>query len=181
MPVTTSKKFWTDEELLGIKHEGKVELVDGELIKMTPAGGEQGRVNMNLAARLHSYVRRHKLGEVYDAQTGFRPHENMRAPDTSFVRKERLPGGKTPEGLIPVPPDLAVEVLGPKETIADYEGKIGEYLDWGVPLIWLIDPKTKTVTVIRQNGERVTLKGNDVLSGEEVVPGFKIRVRKVFG
>lgn len=180
MPVTTAKKVWTDEELLRVKHEGKVELVNGRLIKMTPAGLEQGRVNARFTVRLGSYILRRKLGEIFDAQTGFRPRRNMRAPDFSFVRKERLPDGRVPEGIGHFPPDLAVEVLGPKETISDYESKIAEYLDWGVPLIWILDPKTKTVTVVRQKGERVTLKGNDVLSGEEVVPGFKVRVRKIF-
>lgn len=180
MTVTTAKKVWTDEELMRIKHEGKVELVDGELRLMTPASGKQGKVNMNLAARLYNHVRRNKLGEVYDAQTGFRPYENMRVPDTSFVRKERLPGGETPEGFLPIPPDLAVEVLGPKETVADYEGKVREYLDWGVRLIWLVDPNTQTVTVVRPDETRNTLESKDVLSGEDVVLGFKVRVRKIF-
>jgi Uma2 family endonuclease len=75
---------------------------------------------------------------------------------------------------------LAVEVLAPDETVADYEEKIAEYLSWGVRLIWLVDPNTQTVTVVRANGERQVLRGNDVLSGEDVVPSFKIRVKKIF-
>jgi len=70
--------------------------------------------------------------------------------------------------------------LGLNETFADYEEKVAEYLSWGVRLIWLVDPNTETVMVIRQNGERQVLKGKDVLSGEDVVPGFKIRVKTIF-
>ncbi|GBC99080.1 hypothetical protein HRbin17_01601 [bacterium HR17] len=177
--AVVAKRTWTDEELLKIKHEGKVELVDGEVIFMPPAGLEQGGISADLLTRLNNYVRRHKLGRVFDAQTGFRPHNNMRAPDIAFVSKERLPQ-KLPKGFLQVAPDLVVEVFGPHETVGDYEGKVQEYLSWGVRLIWLVDPNTQTVTVIRQNGERKTLKGNDVLSGEEVVPGFKIRVKTIF-
>ncbi len=180
MAIPKIKKVWTDEELMRIKHEGKVELVNGEVKFLTPAGGEQGSINAQLTVRLGSYILRHKLGRIFDAQTGYRPRENMRAPDFSFVRKERLPEGQVPKGFLPIPPDLAVEVLAPDEKIANYEGKVQEYLEWGVQLIWLVDPNTQTVTVIRANGERVMLKGNDVLSGEEVIPGFKIRVRTIF-
>ena len=179
MTVVT-KKVWTDEELLRIKHEGKVELVDGEVRLMSPAGLEQGRINARLTVRLGSYILRHKLGEIFDAQTGFRPYENMRAPDFSFIRRERLPKGKLPEGFGKIPPDLAVEVFAPNETVDDYEEKVAEYLSWGVRLIWLVDPNTRTVTVIRANGERQTLSEKDVLTGEDVVPGFKIRVKKIF-
>jgi Uma2 family endonuclease len=178
MTVVT-KKVWTDEELMRIKHEGKVELVDGEVKLMTPAGAEQGAISMDLATRLNNYVRRHKLGRIFDAQTGFRPFENMRAPDISFVSKGKLPE-RLPKGFLRVAPDLAVEVLGPEEKVSDYDGKVAEYLSWGVRLIWLVDPNTETVTVVRANGEREVLKGNDVLTGEDVVPGFKIKVRKIF-
>ena len=178
--AVVAKRTWTDEELLKIKHEGKVELVDGEVIFMPPAGLEQGGISADLLTRLNNYVRRHKLGRVFDAQTGFRPHNNMRAPDIAFVSKAKLPAGRLPKGIGHIVPDMVVEVLGPYETVGDYEGKVQEYLSWGVRLIWLVDPNTQTVTVIRQNGERKTLKGNDVLSGEEVVPGFKIRVKTIF-
>jgi len=179
MTVVT-KKVWTDEELMRIKHEGKVELVDGEVILMTPAGLEQGRINARLTVRLGSYVLRRKLGEIFDAQTGFRPYGNMRAPDISFVRKERLPEGRLPKGFGHFAPDLVVEVFGLNETISDYEDKVSEYLSWGVRLIWLVDPNTRTVTVIRANGERQVLSEKDVLTGEDVVPGFKVRVKKIF-
>jgi len=178
MTVVT-KKVWTDEELMRIKHEGKVELVDGEVKLMTPAGAEQGAISMDLATRLNNYVRRHKLGRIFDAQTGFRPFENLRAPDISFVNKEKLPE-RLPKGFLRVAPDLAVEVLGPEEKVSDYDEKVAEYLSWGVRLIWLVDPNTETVTVVRANGDREVLKGNDVLTGEDVVPGFKIKVRKIF-
>lgn len=178
--TVAAKKIWTDEELLRLKHEGKVELVNGEVRRMRPAGLEQGAISMDLATRLNDFVRRRKLGRVFDAQTGFRLHGNLRYPDISFVRAERLPQGPLPKTFADFAPDLAVEVFAPEETVADYEKKIAEYLGWGARLIWLVDPNTQTVTVVRANGERQALRGNDALSGEDVVPGFKIRVKKIF-
>ncbi len=175
------RKEWTDEELLRIEHEGKVELVNGELILMTPAGLEQEDVVAALIEQLRPYVRKRRLGRVYASQAGFRPKKNLRCPDVSFVRTERLlPGGKSPKGFGHFPPDLAVEVFAPDETVDDYKDKVREYLRWGVRLIWLVDPNTQTVTVCRPDGERITLKRNQVLSGEDVVPGFKCRVRTLF-
>lgn len=97
MPVMTHE--WTDEELLAVQHGGKTELVDGELMLMTPAGGEQGELNVVISSLLLTHVKKNGLGKVYDAQTGFRPeNKNMRASDVAFVRTERLPGGKSPRG-----------------------------------------------------------------------------------
>ena len=179
--VVPMKGTLSDEELLRIKYDGKVELVDGELRLMTPAGMEQGEVSMNLAIMLGSHVREHRLGKLYDAQTGFRPSGgNLRAPDISFVRMERLPDGKSPKGFAHFPPDLAVEVFAPDETVDDYQEKVQEYLNWGVRLIWLVDPNTQTVTVYYPDGSRKTLSGDDILSGEDVIPGFKCHVNELF-
>ena len=179
MAIAT-KKVWTDDELMRIKHEGKVELVDGEVKLMTPAGMEQGWINARLAARLGSFILRRKLGFFFDAQTGFRPKGNMRAPDFSFVSRERFPDGKLPKGFGHITPDFVVEVLALDETFDDYEEKVAEYLSWGVKLIWLVDPNTETVMVVKGSEDRRVLKGNDVLTGEDIVPGFKIRVKTIF-
>jgi Uma2 family endonuclease len=174
------KTTWTDEELMQVDHEGKVELVNGELIRMTPAGLEQGEVDVNLILQLGNYVKPRQLGKVYDAQTGFRPYENMRAPDVAFVRLERLPGGKSPQGFGHFPPDLAVEVFAPGETVADYADKVAEYFRWGVRLVWLVDPAPQTVTVCHSPSALTTLTAGDELSGEDVVPGFTCRVGELF-
>jgi len=179
-PVRTAQKEWTDEELLRIEHEGKVELVNGELEFMAPAGLEQEDIVAALIESLRPYVRKRRLGRVYASQAGFRLKRDLRCPDVSFVRTERLPGGKSPKGFGHFPPDLAVEVFAPDETVDDYKDKVREYLQWGVRLVWLVDPNTQTVTVCRPSGEPTTLKGNQVLSGEDVVPGFKCRVRTLF-
>jgi len=173
-------KVWTDEELMKIKHEGKVELVKGELKLMTPAGLEQEDVVAALIALLRPFVRKQGLGRVYASQAGFRPKENLRCPDVSFVRTERLPSGRSPRGFGHFPPDLAVEVFAPDETAHDYTEKLQEYFAWGVRLVWLVDPNTRTVLVHRSPTDARRLTERDELSGEDVIPGFSCQVAELF-
>ncbi len=174
------KTAWSDEELLRIDHEGKVELVNGELLLTRPAGMQEGAVGATIGALLCQHVRKHGLGRAYGAHTGFRPYDNTRAPDVSFVRAERLPGGRSPKGFGHFPPDLAVEVFAPDETAREYREKVEEYFGWGVALVWLVDPESRTVTVCRSPVDRVVLTAEDELTGGDVVPGFTCRVSELF-
>lgn len=179
--MRASKKIWTDEDLLKVKHQGKVEFVQGKLKLMIPAAGEQGQVDATIIILLGSFVRENRLGRVYDAQTGFRPpNMNLRAPDVSFVRLERLPGGKSPKGFLHLAPDVAVEVFAPDETASDYAAKLREYFAWGVRLVWLVDPSTRTVLLYRSPTDSRLLTERDDLSGEDVIPGFSCRVAELF-
>ena len=99
---------------------------------------------------LTNFVRPRKLGQVYGSNAGYRlPNGDIRAPDVSFVHQERIPGGYPPKGFAEYPPDLAVEVLSPNQKLQDLGEKVGEFLDWGTPLVWVLDPDTRSVTVYR--------------------------------
>lgn len=179
--MAVTKKVWTDEEILSLKCEGKVEIVDGELKIMTPAGLEQEDVGAILVAHLVNYVIPRKLGRIYMSQAGFRmPNGDLRAPDVSFVRTEKLPGGRSPKKFGHFPPDLAVEILAEDETPDDYAEKVREYLDWGVTLVWVIDPNTRTVWVHRKGRHPTQLSEDDELDGEDVIPGFRMPVKTLF-
>lgn len=176
--VTTEKKKWTDEELMAIEHEGKVELVNGELILMPPAGIEQDDVIIKLIQLLLPFVDR-GIGHLHSPQAGFRPHDNLRSPDVAFTKTERLPL-KSPKGFARFIPNLAIEVLAPDEKPKHYEVKIREYFSWGVELVWLIDPNTFSVFVYRSPDDVLRLKGDDELTGEPVLAGFSCRVNQLF-
>src|SRR3954447_24700286 len=93
--MSTTEQLMTADELLRMPDDGfRYELVKGELRKMCPAGNEHGRVAMKFGWRLAQYVEANDLGEVYAAETGFlisSEPDTVRAPDVSFVRKERIP------------------------------------------------------------------------------------------
>src|SRR5262249_34881376 len=140
---------WTDDELLALPDEGRFELVDGELVHMSPAGGRHGEMAVELSARIRTFVKERGLGSVFDGQTGVRlPNGHLRSPDVAFVQKPRLPQG-TPEGFLHLAPDLAVEILSPGDRAGAVARKVAEYLSFGVRLLWVIDPGTRSVVVYR--------------------------------
>ena len=114
--------------------DARVELVEGEIIKMPPAGHEHGEIAGNIFAAMHAFIRKNKLGKVYAAETGFILHRNpdtVRAPDAAFVTAERAKETEGNEGFFPGPPDLAVEVISPNDSDEDVEAKVLDYLRAG--------------------------------------------------
>ena len=168
----THQKQWTDDELMALPDEGKHELVDGEVVHMSPAGWRHGNVVMRLAGRMEPFARQHRLGELFDGQTGFRlPNGGLRCPDISFVRAERLLK-EPPKGFLYVVPDLVVEIVSPTDRAAYVSRKVAEYLSLGVRLLWVIDPETRSAVVYRP-GQEPHRPSNDTLDGEDVLPGFR--------
>jgi Uma2 family endonuclease len=157
----------------------KYELVDGK-IRVSPAGYRHGRICVQLVLRLGAFIQERQLGDVLDPSTGFRlPSGNVRLPDVSFVAKGRLPNDQEPEGFAPLAPDLAVEVLSPDDRSRDVLDKVGEYLQAGVRLVWVIDPKQRTAAICRSLTDVRKLGPDDSLDGEDVVPGFPCRLAEV--
>ena len=153
--------------------EGDVrrELVDGEVIEMTPAGGLHGQVTTRLCRRLAEHVERHGGGEVLVGDVGFvlrlpADPERVRAPDVAFVSSSRLPEGRLPLGFVPCGPDLAVEVLSPTDNPVDAQQKVRDYLEGGTRLVWVIAPQAKSVTVYRADGTARLLRPPEELEAK---------------
>ncbi len=178
--ATTMRPVATEEDLLRTPEDGrKRELVDGR-IRMSPAGSRHGEVCVNVILALGGFVKQHRLGHVFDSSTGFRlPGGNVRLPDVAFVAAGRFPGEHVPQGFSDVPPDLAVEVLSPDDRSRDVLDKVGEYLQAGVRLVWVIDPKRRTAAVYRSLTDVRQLGPEDLLDGEDVLPGFQCRLADV--
>lgn len=104
----------------------------------------------------------------------------MRRADASFIHKDRLPLIEELQGHCPVAPDIAAEVVSPNDLYYEVEEKVEEYLDAGVKLVWVVNPPTRTVRVHRADGTVTDLGEEDELSGEDVLPGFRCRVRDLF-
>lgn len=170
----------TEADLLRVRDDGyKRELVDGE-IRVSPAGSRHGVIAVKLSARLLAHAEQNRLGDVFDSSTGFRlPGGNVRCPDVSFVARGRFEGGQVPQGFSPVPPDLAVEILSPDDRSRELLDKVGEYLDAGVRLVWVIDPRTRSATLYRSPAEVRTIGADEQLSGEDVVPGFRCPLSEI--
>lgn len=181
---TTLTRPVTADELLAMPDDGYCyELVKGELIRMAPAGFQHGNVAIRIGALLHDYVVRNKLGQTCGAETGFILRQNpdtVRAPDAAFVSQDRLDKAGIPVGFWIGPPDLAVEVVSPGDSAKEVKEKALEWLEAATQLVWIVNPKLRTVTVYRSLIDIVTLTEKDTLDGGEVVPGFEIKVADIF-
>ena len=180
--MVTIEKITTAEQLLAAGDIGRCELVRGELIMMSPAGSEHGWIIMNIAAPMATFVRQHSLGRVFGAETGFRighDPDTVRAPDVAFVVAQRI-GGKLSPGFFPGPPDLAVEVLSPDDRAGEVLAKVQDWLDAGCRGVWVVDPRTRTVTVYRSPSGIVLLGTSETVDGGDLLPGFSLAVSELF-
>ena len=182
--MRAERKWLTAEELLRLSTTGRrYELVKGKLFEMPLAGGRHGSAAMRIGALMGAYARANQLGEVFAAETGFvlrRDPDTVRAPDASFITRDRLPEGELPVGYLEIIPDLAVEVVSPSDTPSEVRDKVGDWLRAGTRLVWVIDPATRSATVYRSMDDFETLSESDELAGAEVVPGFTGSIQELF-
>lgn len=179
MSATTT--HMTAEELLHMPDDGyRHELIKGELLTMSPANHQHGRITMSLSGLLFNYVKKRNLGDLFAADTGFkleRDPDTVLAPDISFIARERATP-PTPFFLVGAP-DLAVEVLSPSDRKGKVESKTALWLELGAKSVWNVDPRKRTVEVVRADGERKLLHEADELV-DDTVPGFRVTVAKIF-
>ena len=153
------------------------EYVKGELVPMSPATRIHSKISVNVIRHLDQHVRENRLGEVHVEAT-FQVGERGLKPDVAFVSTPHLEGDEN-KGF-PIPPDLAIEVVSPSDVQWRVVDKAFAYLDAGTRLVWVLDPRSKTVTVYRSENDMVLLTREDTLTGEDVVPGFTCGVRQLF-
>jgi Uma2 family endonuclease len=165
----------TAEELLRLNLPDKrTELIRGRLVVRDPGGARHGAVAMRLGYRIMAHVEAHDLGRVYAAETGFKIEsapDTVRAPDVAFIAKHRVPEVE-PRGYPGWAPDLAVEVLAHDDHPAETLEKIAQWLKAGVRLVWVVDSEKRTGRIYRADGSEALLGPNDVLDGEDMLPGF---------
>jgi len=171
----------TVAELERLPDDGfRYDLLDGELIRMWPAGEEHGRIAAVLLRLLGVYVAEAKLGEVYAAETGFRlepGRHTVLGPDLAFVRAARV---QRTRSFAPLAPDLAVEVRSPSDRRRLVMEKVGRYLAAGTSLAWLVEPAQRTLTVFEAGQAPRILGAEDVLDGGEVIPGLEVPLNALF-
>jgi len=166
------------------ENEGKYfELNHGEILEMTPPTTIHSYIVTTLSYFLYGFVLNHDLGFVFGDNTGYALSQwRLVIPDVSFVAKGRL-NHPLPD-LIPVAPDLAVEVISPSNTHREMTNKIEDYLEHGTKMVWVVYPEDKVIDVIRKTDDGGSYKrrygGNDSLSGEDVIPNFSVAVAKIF-
>ena len=172
-------------ELARVNRDLKLErTATGELIVNPPTGGGSGRRNLSITGQLHRWFEANEnLGEAFDSSTGFTlPNGAERSPDAAWVSRNRWET-LTPEqqeSIVPLCPDFVVELRSKSDKLEPLRRKMQEYIENGTKLGWLIDPRNQKVEIYRFQAEVETLDRPAELSGEDVLPGFKLNLRRVW-
>lgn len=178
--MSVETRLMTADELLAMPDDGmRHELVNGELITMSPAGTDHGEIAMRIALHLAAHVQKHRLGKVYSSDTGFKlgqDPDTVRAPDVTFISASRVV--KTRKHF-PGAPDLAVEVISPNDTYSEVHAKVREYLAAGTRLVIVVDLDGEVAEIHSPTGVRY-IPPEGSLDGAEVVPGWTLPLRELF-
>lgn len=181
--VQTRPAVHTAEDLERLSAQGHhYELIRGELRPMSPSGGPHGDATSRVSFYVNGVVYGDDLGKTFAAETGFfleRDPDTVKAPDFAFVGYERLPD-PLPEGYVPLVPDLAVETRSPNDTAREVAEKVDEWLAAGVRMVWVIEPRKRTITTFRASRPPQVLGIDDTLDGEDVLPGLSVPVARIF-
>lgn len=156
--------------------EAKLELTArGELIIVSPTGGESGIRNIKISALLYLWTEKDGTGVAFDSSTMFRFSNNgFRSPDAAWIQLSRWNSltDEQKRSFPPISPDFVVELRSPSDSLKELREKMQEYIDNGVKLGWLIDPITKQVEIYRLNYTPQILSNPAQIEGESILPGF---------
>ena len=175
--------LFTAEELWDLDNQYRYELVRGELWMKPLNGFEHGVIASIIGHFLFLHVERYHLGNVCGTGTGFhisQDPDTVLAPDAAFVNQTSIDEHGIPKGYWVGAPDLAVEIISPNDTYTEVAEKANQWLNAGCKMVWVINPRRKTVEVYRSTEDINVLRGDDILEGGEVIEGFQCCVKDFF-
>lgn len=173
----------TVEEFEKLPDHRGYELIDGYL-REKARGAESSEIQSDAHYWISRWAKQTRLGKVYGAECMYRcfpSHpDGVRKPDVSFVRRDRLPEGRSPIGVFTLRPDFVAEVVSPGDTICDLDEKLADYRDAKIPLVWVLHPNRRTVQV--RTPDRIVGEFDTTaeLTADPVLPGFRVRVADLF-
>ena len=167
------------EILQGTLNQGdldyQLELDEGKILVMGPSDIVSSEVGVRLIAALYAWVNPRRLGRLFDSSGAFIfPNTNLKVPDVSFVRAQRLK--KSVRYFGELVPDLVVEIKSQSDRIKTLKEKIKKYLELGVEVGILIDPDEEIVVVYRSNSEEIELNNQDKLTIPELFAEWELPI-----
>ena len=181
-PMQTTTGTVTGPDLLAMGDIGPCELIDGVIVRMSPAGGLHGFIESGLALLVGGFIRDRKVGICMVGEIGIyirHDPDRIRGADLAVWSNEKLPDGP-PAGFVEVAPDLVVEILSASDRWADVRQKIDDYFSIGVDSLWIVDPGEETVYVYHSASQRTALGTGDTLAGTGPLTGFTLPVSELF-
>ncbi len=167
---------FTPEDLQRLPEEQRFELVNGRLVERNMSVLSSD-VASEMVSVLRPFVRQRGLGRAFAADLGYQcfPDDplKVRKPDVSFVSASRWSDSFLSRGYCPIAPDLVVGVVSKHDLHEEVQVKVGEYLEAGVRVVWVIDPGARCAQMYGADGSSRRLTAGGTLEGGEVVPGFQ--------
>ena len=174
----------TADDLLRLYGQGvRGELIRGVLCKSMPTGHEHGAIVANLVILLGNFIKPGKLGSLTASHSGVwleHDPDTVREPDIAYFSTQKIPLDERVTGYAEVVPDLVVEIASPGDTRREVNDKALMWLSYGVRLVWVVHPDTRTVDAHRPQAGTSTLTQDDTLEGFDVLPGFTCNISDIF-
>jgi Uma2 family endonuclease len=149
------------------------------LIIMAPTGTSTSNTNGEIFGELRNWNKLNKLGYSFESNAGFTlPNNAIRSPDVSWIAKEKyeiLPI-EDRERFAHICPDFIIEIKSKSDSLKEQKDKMDEWIENGCRLGWLIDPETKTTHIYKPNSQPTQISFTQILSGEDVLPGFELNL-----
>lgn len=182
--MATVESLLTAEEYRLLPDNGQPnELVRGRIVLMNLPAPRHGNICIQIAYLLRKHLEKHDLGRVVGNDSAIvteHDPDSVRGADVAFYSYARVPRGRFPQGYLAVVPELVFEVLSPDDRWPKVLAKIAEYLEAGVVAVCVVDPGPQTVQVYRADQPEQTFQAGDKLALPEVLPNFRVLVRRFF-
>ena len=156
----------------------------GEITIMSPTGSETGRIKFELSVDFGIWAREDGTGISFDSSTGFiLPNGAKRSPDLAWIKLEKWLAVPVDlrKKFPPICPDFVIEIRSESDSLKNLQAKMEEYIENGAALGWLIDVQDKKVYVYQQNTTVQELENPSEVSGEPLLSGFVLQMKKIFG
>lgn len=176
------ERLITAEEFAHWPDEGRCELVNGKIVHLTASRPLHGLIEVRLGSRLFTYADSNGRGLVLGGEVGLwtrRNPDTVRGADLVFISRERY-ASRNPKGILDVAPELVIEILSPDDRRGEVMEKLEDYFAMGVDVVWLVDPGHRYVLAYRSLREVERFEEWDVLTEEEILPGFSLPVAEIF-
>lgn len=161
-----------------LKHD-RYEYIRGNLTKKNMPNAKHSGIATRLAIEIGIYLKKNKIGRIYN-EAHFQIGNDKRIPDVAFVESAKIPETGEPEKFWNFAPDLAVEIVSPTDFYQDVLEKIDDYFAAEVKQVWLINPEKETLTIYFSLSETKLLTKNDILTCEEILPKFSLKLSEIF-
>jgi Uma2 family endonuclease len=181
------RRLITGEELLRLPDLDPCELVQGKIVPKRFNDIRHGILLSELGAPLRMFSESDQFGTVLMGGVGVytcRDPDTVRSPDLSYISNEQHAKCKS-AGYLDAPPEMVAEILSPRDLWSDILEKVNEYLSTGVRVVWVVDPgvvdpEVWRVLVYRSPDDVTELRAGQVLTDEELFPGFSLPISDLF-